>query len=223
MHNTSSLTADTEPDGGVSGVGMLTTYKQEAQSSIEETHSGIEWSSNTSARSTKAAAVSWNALDNMRGNVCSPSAVHSSASEQSCGLWNSLWLHWILTFINHTCLWVNSQLRRFNKRCAGRPRQSMCLIYTGVREIIMEILRGRWTLITAQNKSRGDMKIDRRFSPSRLSGRVWNWNNTKLQNISSNIASWGRFWLWRLENYVPLLWVIVSHYSRATVAINSLW
>ena len=44
----------------------------------------------------------------------------------------------------------------------------MCLIYTNVREIIMEILRGRRTLITAQNKSRDIMKIDRRFSPSRL-------------------------------------------------------
>lgn len=77
-------------------------------------------------------------------------------------------LYWILTFINHTCLWVNSQLHRFNKRHAGRPRHSVRLIYTSVREIIMEILRGRWTLITAQNKSRGDMKIDRRFSPSRL-------------------------------------------------------
>lgn len=44
----------------------------------------------------------------------------------------------------------------------------MCLIYTTVQEIIMEILRGTRTLITAQNKSRGNMKIDRRFSPSRL-------------------------------------------------------
>lgn len=78
-------------------------------------------------------------------------------------------LYWILTFINHTCLWVNSQLNRFNKRHAGRSRQStVCASYTSVRKIIMEILRGRWTLITAQNKSGGDMKIDRIFSPSRL-------------------------------------------------------
>lgn len=44
----------------------------------------------------------------------------------------------------------------------------MRLTHTTVREIIMETLRGRWTLITAQNKSRDDVKIDRRFSPSRL-------------------------------------------------------
>lgn len=36
-------------------------------------------------------------------------------------------LHQILTFINHTCLWVNSQLRRFNKRCASEPGQSVRL------------------------------------------------------------------------------------------------
>lgn len=98
-------------------------------------------------------------------DVCSPlhiSPRHNKVVKQAPIL------YWILTFINHTCLWVNSQLNRFNKRRAGMPRQSLCFIYTSVREIIMEILRGRWTLITAQNKSRGDMKIDRRFFPCRL-------------------------------------------------------
>ena len=133
-------------------------------------------------------------------------------------------LYLVLSFINHTCLWVNSRLYRFNKSRAGGPRQSARLTYTSVREIIMEILRGRWTLITAQNKSRGNMKIDRRFCPPQTSGRAQNWNNSEHQNISSNIASWGRFWLCRLEYYVPMLWAIMSRRSRATIAINhSLW
>lgn len=116
---------------------------------------GIEWFSVTSRWWTKAVAVSWEA-------PCQGKAVGCEVVKQAVILYR------ILTFINHACLWVNSQLHRFNKRHAGRPRHSVCLIYSGVREIIMEILRGGWTLITAPNKSRGDMKIDRRFSPSRL-------------------------------------------------------
>lgn len=118
------------------------------------------WSSDTSAWTKEATERS------------SLSAVHSSSSEQSGGLWSCGTgreiLYLVFSFINHTCLWVNSQLHRFNKSRAGRPRRSMCLTHTSVREIIMEILRGRWTLITAQNKSRGNMRIDRRSSPPRL-------------------------------------------------------
>lgn len=169
MHNTSSSAADAEPDGGVSGVGTLTASKQEAQLSIQWPRSSIEWSSGTSAWWTKAAIVSWDALGKMRETSARPSIPPHRSKAVGCEVVKQAGiLYWILTFINHTCLWVNSQLHRFNKRCAGGLRQSMCLIYTSVREIIMEILTGRWTLITAQNKSRGSMKIDRRFSPSRL-------------------------------------------------------
>lgn len=110
-----------------------------------------------------------NALDKRREMSAQPSVPPHRSKAVGCDVVKRAGiLYWILTFINHTCLWVNSQLHRFNKRCAGRLRQSMCLIYTSVRGIIMEILTGRWTLITAQNKSRGGMKIDSRFSPSRL-------------------------------------------------------
>lgn len=225
-HNKPSLTTDTEPDGGVSGVGVLTTSRQkhnyryrkhalppsDVATPRRDEHRQLPYPKTLSTPYGKLSRYPQLSLPPHQGKAV------------GCEVGKPAILHRILTFINHTCLWVNSQLRRFNKRCASKPGQSMCLIYTSVREIIMEILRGRWTLITAQNKSRGDMKIDRRFSPSRLQVGVWNWNNTKHLNISSNIASWGKFWLWRLENYLPQLWVITSHYRRATIAINnSLW
>lgn len=226
-HKKSSSMTDTEPDGGMSGVGVLTTSRQkhnywyrkhtqppsDLATPRQDEHRQLPYPKTLSTPYGKLSSYPQLSLPPRQGKTVGCEVVKQPAI-----------LHWILTFINHTCLWVNSQLHRFNKRCASKPGQSMCLIYTGVREIIMEILRGRWTLITAQNKSRGDMKIDRRFSPSRLQVGVQNWNNTKHLNISSNIASWGKFWLWRLENYVPQLWVIMSHYRCATIAINnSLW
>lgn len=85
-HDTASFKADTEPDSGVSEVGKSNEKHDHGYCKL--TVELLNDPTRTSTLRTKAAAVTWIALDNTREHVCSLSAVHSSPSERSCALWS---------------------------------------------------------------------------------------------------------------------------------------
>lgn len=118
----------------------------------------------------KAATVPRNAPDKRR-HVCSPSPrtfVHIRVKLWVVKLWNRhrYCIGSLPSLIIHGFEEIHSSTDLIRDMLVGPA--SLCASYIRVRENIMEILRGMWSLITAQNKSRGDMEIDRRFSPSRL-------------------------------------------------------